>query len=93
MTPGHRLDREAKQRSPRAEPEEAQTIRIATYTRISTDEEHQSFSLEAQAARLGSYVDSQGQWELVRRFTDQLSGVTLERPGLRKAILEAKAGR
>ena len=87
------LDRDTKRRSPRAEPEEAPTVRIATYTRISTDEEHQPFSLEAQATRLGSYVDSQGDWSLVRRFSDQVSGATLERPGLHKALLEAKAGR
>lgn len=34
-------------------------MRIATYTRISTDSEHQPYSLDAQATRLGSYVASQ----------------------------------
>lgn len=43
--------------------------------------------------RLRSYIESQGDWELVRRFTDQLSGATLERPGLRRAISEARANR
>ncbi|MHB8613335.1 MAG: recombinase family protein [Candidatus Dormibacteraceae bacterium] len=68
-------------------------IRVATYTRISTDEEHQPFSLEAQAERLDSYVRSQEGWEVVRRFTDQMSGSTLERPQLQRALAEARFGR
>ena len=68
-------------------------MRIATYTRISTDEAHQPYSLEAQAIRLGSYVDSQEGWELVRTFSDQASGATTERPGLERALAEARAQR
>ncbi|MHB8578003.1 MAG: recombinase family protein, partial [Dehalococcoidia bacterium] len=64
---------------------------MATYTRISTDEEHQPFSLEAQAERLGSYVRSQDNWQLARRYTDQMSGSTLERPGLQQALADARA--
>ena len=67
-------------------------MRIATYTRISTDEDRQPFSLGAQAERLESYARSQDGWRIVRRFTDQASGATLERPGLRDALAEAKAG-
>ena len=73
--------------------ETARRIRVATYTRISTDEEHQPYSLEAQAERLGAYVKSQDRWELVRRFTDQMTGSKLERPGLQRAVSEAKAAR
>jgi site-specific DNA recombinase len=68
-------------------------MRIATYTRISTDEAHQPYSLEAQAERLAAYAQSQEGWRTVRRFTDQLSGATLERPGLRRALAEAEAKR
>jgi site-specific DNA recombinase len=68
-------------------------VRIATYTRISTDEDHQPYSLSAQAARLGAYITSQPGWELAREFTDQMSGATLERPGLESALREAKAKR
>ena len=68
-------------------------MRVATYTRISTDEEHQPYSLEAQDGRLRAYVESQDGWELLRSFTDQLSGASLERPGLKRAISEARAGR
>jgi site-specific DNA recombinase len=45
-------------------------MRVATYARISTDEAHQPYSLEAQATRLQSYIDSQPDWELVKSFTD-----------------------
>jgi DNA invertase Pin-like site-specific DNA recombinase len=37
-------------------------MRVATYTRISTDEERQPYSLEAQATCLESYVASQDGW-------------------------------
>lgn len=68
-------------------------VRIATYTRISTDEDRQPFSLEAQSVRLDSYIVSQPAWEKVRSFTDQGSGVSVERPPLQRALTEARAGR
>jgi hypothetical protein len=37
---------------------------VATYTRRSTDEEHQRFSIEMQDDRLGKYVSSQDSWHL-----------------------------
>jgi len=64
------------------------TVRAATYTRISTDEAHQPYSLDAQDTRLGSYMASQEGWEHVASFTDQVSGATLERPGLRRALAQ-----
>src|SRR5688572_14278941 len=72
---------------------EGAAMRIATYTRISTDEDHQPYSLEAQAGRLRSYVASQEDWTLIREFTDQASGASMERPGLGRALTEARAGR
>ncbi len=68
-------------------------MRVATYTRISTDEVNQPYSLGAQSDRLASYVKSQEDWELVASFTDQISGAKLERPGLGKALAAAAAGR
>lgn len=68
-------------------------MRIATYTRISTDEVNQPYSLGAQSERLASYVASQEDWEIVGTFTDQMSGAKLERPGLTNALRAAKAGR
>jgi len=67
-------------------------VRVAIYTRISTDEDRQPFSLGAQAERLEAYARSQDAWRIVRRFTDQASGATLNRPGLRQALSEAGAG-
>ncbi len=68
-------------------------MRIATYTRISTDEETQPYSLEAQRERLAAYAKSQEDWRIVRRFSDQASGASLERPGLERALQEAEAKR
>src|SRR5439155_25662331 len=62
-------------------------------TRISTDEAHQPYSLEAQSERLGAYAESQEGWRIVRRFSDQASGASLERPGLERALKEAEAKR
>src|SRR6266508_299154 len=68
------------------------SVRVATYTRISTDEDRQPFSLGAQAERLEAYARSQDGWRIVRRFTDQASVATLDRPGLRQALQEGAAG-
>lgn len=67
-------------------------MRVAIYARISTDEDRQPFSLGAQAERLEAYARSQDGWRIVRRFTDQASGATLDRPGLRQALEEGAAG-
>jgi site-specific DNA recombinase len=68
-------------------------VRVATYTRISTDEVHQPYSLSAQAERLSSYIASQPGWSRTREFTDQMTGAVLERPGLERALVEARAHR
>ena len=68
-------------------------MRVATYTRISTDEEHQPYSLEAQETRLAAYIASQDGWELTRRYTDRMTGSTLERPELQRALADARVER
>ena len=67
-------------------------MKVATYTRISTDEDRQPFSLGAQAERLEAYAASQDGWRIVRRFSDQASGATLGRSWLKRALEEASAG-
>jgi len=57
-------------------------VKVATYTRISTDEENQPYSLGAQDDRLSAYIRSQDGWEIARRYSDQMIGSVLERPGL-----------
>jgi site-specific DNA recombinase len=66
---------------------------VAVYLRRSTDDEHQPFSISAQEASLGSYVNSQPGWTLTATFTDDASGATTDRPGLQQALRAARAGR
>jgi DNA invertase Pin-like site-specific DNA recombinase len=66
---------------------------VATYTRRSTDEEHQRFSIEMQDDRLGKYVSSQDSWHLATTYSDDKSGATLDRPGLQRLLRDARAGR
>jgi site-specific DNA recombinase len=67
-------------------------MRVATYTRISTDEANQPFSLAAQDDRLAAYITSQGTWSHVATYCDQASGATLNRPALTEALADARAG-
>jgi site-specific DNA recombinase len=65
--------------------------RIAIYTRRSTDDEHQPFSIDAQLASLKNYIKSQPGWTLVLEFSDDASGATTDRPDLQRALRAAKA--
>ena len=68
-------------------------MRVAIYRRISTDEERQPFSLEAQEERLAAYVAAQPGWVLTRSYSDRMSGKRLDRPGLQQALADAGTGR
>ncbi|GAA3390437.1 hypothetical protein GCM10020369_44380 [Cryptosporangium minutisporangium] len=68
-------------------------LRIATYTRRSTDEENQPFTLGAQDTKLDAYAASQEGWSIVAKFSDDASGATLDRPDLERMIAAAKAGK
>lgn len=69
------------------------TRRVAVYTRRSTDEEHQPYSIEAQTLRLDAYVASQPGWVKVASFSDNASAKDTHRPGLRAALTAARSGR
>jgi site-specific DNA recombinase len=69
------------------------TMRVAIYTRISTDETNQPYSLEAQTVRLEQHIELHHGMRIVRRYTDQASGATTKRPGLQHALKDAEAGR
>ncbi len=69
-----------------------QPRRVALYTRISTDEAHQPYSLEAQRERLTAFAASQPDWRIVARYSDTASGKSLERRWLRAAREAATAG-
>ncbi len=71
----------------------AEATAVATYTRRSTDEEHQRFSIEMQDDRLDKYVGSQESWHLTTTYSDDKSGATLDRPGLQRLLRDARAGR
>jgi site-specific DNA recombinase len=68
-------------------------LRVAVYTRRSTDDEHQPYSIDAQTQRLAAYVASQPGWQITARYTDDASGATLDRPGLTSALAAARVGR
>lgn len=68
-------------------------MRVAIYTRISTNEEHQPYSLEAEDTRLGAYIESVDDWELARRYSDRTTGSVLERPDPQRALGDARLHR
>jgi site-specific DNA recombinase len=68
-------------------------VRVAIYRRISTDEERQPFSLDAQQERLAAYVAAQPGWVLARSYSDRMSGKRLDRPGLQQALHDARTAR
>jgi len=69
--------------------------RVAFYTRISTDEDKQKYSLDAQRDRLESFCKSlyaeQG-FEIVETYRDTESGAHLNRPALQRMLTDAAAG-
>jgi site-specific DNA recombinase len=68
-------------------------VRVATYSRISTDEERQPNSLEAQRVRLDSFVSSQPEWRIEQRYEDQFTGTVIDRPALTRVLRDAKLDR
>ena len=71
----------------------SETVQVATYTRISTDETNQPYSLGAKRDRLDAFVASQPGWQVVARYPDQASGKSLERAALTELRAAAVAGR
>ena len=72
--------------------ESTEPVRVATYTRISTDEERQPNSLEAQRVRLEAFVTSQPEWGIERRYEDQFTGTVIDRPALTRLLRDANSG-
>lgn len=69
--------------------------RVAYYTRISTDEEHQKYSLPAQRERLDAFCHAQygNEWTMAGIYTDTESGTHMDRPGLKRLMADAEAGK
>jgi site-specific DNA recombinase len=66
--------------------------RIAFYTRISTDEDHQKYSLGAQKERLEAFCKAQwgDDWQLHKVYRDTESGTHMNRPGLEEMLYDAE---
>lgn len=74
------------------DPDRSPGKRVAVYTRRSTDDEHQPFSIDAQLSALRAYAASQPGWTVVAEYTDDASGATTDRPDLQRALRAAHAG-
>ena len=70
-----------------------QTPRVGFYTRISTDEDHQKYSLGAQTERLEAFCRAQygDDWRLHKIYRDTESGTHMNRPGLEEMLFDAEA--
>ena len=66
---------------------------VAFYTRISTDEDRQKYSLGAQKDRLEAFCTSQygNDWKLFRIYRDTDSGTHMNRDGLEEMLFDAEA--
>ena len=67
--------------------------RVAFYTRISTDEDHQKYSLGAQKERLEAFCKAQwdDDWRLHKVYRDTESGTHMNRPGLEEMLYDVTA--
>jgi len=67
--------------------------RVSFYIRISTDEDHQKYSLGAQSERLEAFCKSQwgDDWRLHKIYRDTESGTHMNRPGLEEMLFDAES--
>ena len=68
--------------------------RVAAYARVSTDQEEQLTSYEAQVDYYTNYIKSRSDWEFVDVYTDEgISGTSIKhREGFNKMVEYAMAG-
>lgn len=69
-------------------------VNVGGYTRISTDEEHQPYSLSAQEDRIREYLGSRLQegYRLYKIYSDRKSAATLERASLQNLLKDVEKG-
>lgn len=67
-------------------------VNVAGYIRISTNEEHQPYSLSAQEDRMREYVRSRGKedYRISKIYRDQKSAASLGRPSLQNLLEDAE---
>ncbi len=87
----HHRTREIKP-EPKVLPEEMKKILVAAYCRVSTAEEQQAGSFEAQLQHFKQVIESNGEWEMAGIFSDEgISGTSLDRrKGFQQMIEAAK---
>lgn len=75
--------------------EERKRLRVAAYARVSTNNEEQLTSYEAQVDYYTRYIQSKEEWEFVKVFTDEgISATnTKKREGFNLMVAEAMAGK
>ena len=68
--------------------------RVAAYARVSTEQEEQANSYEAQVDYYKNFIKNRPEWTLVDIYTDKgISGTNLKhRDGFNKMISDARAG-
>ena len=69
--------------------------RVAAYARVSTEQDAQQNSYEAQINFYTNYIQSNSEWEFVRIYADEgISGTSYKnRDGFNEMIADAKAGK
>lgn len=74
---------------------EARKRKVAGYARVSTEQEEQQSSYEAQVSYYTDYIKGRDDWEFVRVYTDDgISATsTLHREGFQAMVTDALAGR
>ena len=70
-------------------------LKVAAYCRVSTEQDEQQNSYEAQIDYYTKYIQSRDDWEFVKVYTDEeISGTgTKKRVGFRTMIDDALAGK
>jgi len=67
-------------------------VRAVLYARVSTDEQTEGYSLDAQIGHCREYCESQG-WEVVSEYVDPgFSGRSAQRPRFEQMMKDAEAG-
>ena len=72
-----------------------QKRRVAAYARVSTDQEEQLTSYEAQVDYYTNYIQSRDDWEFAGIYTDEgITGTnTKKREGFKSMVADALAGK
>lgn len=77
------------------EESEIPKLKVAAYARVSTEQDEQQSSYEAQVDYYGKYIRSNPAWEFVGIYADEgITGTnTKKRDGFNRMIADAKAGK